>query len=143
MDGEAGDALAFTVPPRHSEWRMAKAKEIAAAMDPELYGVKALYVVGSSKEFTAAAGSDIDIIVHFGGSEDQREDLLAWLKGWSSKLAAENCQRTGYKCDGLLDVHIITDADVEKKGSWATHLDSAYGKAKELPLPKRRKTEYD
>jgi predicted nucleotidyltransferase len=122
---------------------MAKANEIAAAMDPELYGVKALYVVGSSKEFTAGAGSDIDLIVHFDGSEDQREDLLAWLKGWSAKLAAENCLRTGYKCDGLLDVHVITDADIEKKSSWAAHIGSTESKAKELALPKRRKTEYD
>jgi len=143
MDGDAGEALAFTVPPKHSEWRMAKAKEIASSLDPELYGVAAIYVVGSSKEFTAGAGSDIDLIVHFRGTEDQKEDLLAWFKGWSIRLADENCRRTGYKCDGLLDVHLVTDEDIKAKGSWATHIDSAYGKAKELPLSRRELSEYE
>jgi hypothetical protein len=81
--------------------------------------------------------------VHFRGTEEQREDLLAWFKGWSAKLAAENCQRTGYKCDGLLDVHLVTDADIREKGSWATHIDSVYGKAKELPLPRKARDQYD
>ncbi|MFH0816017.1 MAG: PEP/pyruvate-binding domain-containing protein [Methanobacteriota archaeon] len=143
MDGDAGEALAFTVPPNHSAWRMGKAKEIADALDPQLYGVVALYVVGSSKEYTAGLGSDIDLIVHHRGTEDQKEDLLAWLKGWSVKLAAENYVRTGYKCDGLLDVHVVTDKDIQEKGSWATHIDSVYGKAKELQLPRHRKDEYE
>ena len=100
-------------------------------------------MVGSAIEYTAGQGSDIDLIVHHRGTEDQRDDLLSWLKGWSSKLAAENYMRTGYKCDGLLDVHIVTDKDIAEKGSWATHIDSVYGKAKELQLPRRRKEDYE
>jgi hypothetical protein len=141
MDGDAGEALAYLVPPNHAEWRMTRAKEIAAALDPQLYGVVAMYVVGSAKEYTAGAGSDLDIIVHFAGTPEQQEDLLAWFKGWSSKLALENYQRTGHKCDGLLDVHIVTDADIRAKGSWATHIDSVYGKARELPLPRQRRVD--
>jgi pyruvate,water dikinase len=141
MDGDAGEALAFTVPPNHSAWRLDKAKEIAAALDPHLYGVAALYVVGSANERTAAQDSDIDLIIHHKGTDDQREDLLAWLKGWSAKLAAENYIRTGYKCDGLLDVHIVTDKDIDLKGPWATQIDSVYGKARELQLPRLRQIE--
>jgi predicted nucleotidyltransferase len=143
MDGETGEALAYTVPPKHSEWRMAKAREIAAALDPELYGVKALYIVGSAKEYTAGAGSDIDLIVHFRGSKDQREDLLEFFKGWSRKLAADNYQLTGFKSDGLLDIHLITDDDIASRSSWAAHLDSTESKAKELELPTRKRSEYD
>ncbi len=134
MDGESNKALGYLVPPDHWVWRMDKVEEMASKLNTERYGVKALYVVGSTKNATAGAASDIDLIVHFSGDQEQGQDLLAWFDEWSRKLDRENYKRTGVKTEGILDVHLITDEDIEKRSSWATHIDSMYGSAKKIPL---------
>jgi predicted nucleotidyltransferase len=111
-----------------------KVKEIAKALDPELFGVHKMYLVGSVKDYTAGPASDIDLLVHFRGSKEKKEDLLAWFREWSRTLDRENKERTGYETGGLLDVHIITDQDIEERTSWAAHIDSDYGSAREIPL---------
>jgi len=105
-------------------------------MDPKRFGVVAVYITGSVNEWSAGPASDIDIIIHFRGTTKQREDLCAWLDEWSRKLDNENNDRTGYVTGGLLDVHLITDQDIDEKSSWAAHLDPLYGTAKKLELPK-------
>ena len=72
------------------------------------------YVFGSTKNATAGPGSDIDLLVHFRGPQQQREELALWLDGWSLCLAEMNYLRTGYRTDGLLDVHCVTDEDIAK-----------------------------
>ena len=134
MDGEANEAVGFYSPPDHWVWRLDKVREIARALDPVLYGVVALYVIGSTREATAGPESDIDLLVHFRGSNEQKEDLLAWLHEWSVALDQENRERTGCETEGILDVHIITDEDIENKDSWASHIGSLYGAAKEISL---------
>jgi pyruvate,water dikinase len=103
----------------HWRWRMSSIEHLADNLDPERFGVKALYLVGSTKNATAGPKSDIDIIIHFQGSDAQRKDLMTWLEGWSLSLGEANYLRTGYKTDGLLDVHILTDADIRNRTSWA------------------------
>jgi pyruvate,water dikinase len=137
MDGEANEAVAFLVPPDHSTWRMSKVKEIAEQLDPALYGVEALYVIGSTKEYTTGPGSDIDLLIHFRGTPEQQEGLLGWLDDWSIRLARENKERTGYDSKGLLDIHIVTDQDIVERTSWAVHIGSPYGAAKEIPLTRK------
>lgn len=138
MDGERNEALAFLAPPDHSRWRHEKIKDILAAIDPKRFGIVDIYVTGSVNEWTAGPASDIDLIIHFRGNEDQRDDLCAWLDEWSSRLDNENRDRTGHSTGGLLDVHIITDRDIDERSSWAAHLDSLYGSATKLTIPRRR-----
>lgn len=38
------------------------------------------------------------------------------------------------KTEGLLDVHFVTDEDIEKKAPWATHITSKYESARKIPL---------
>ncbi len=137
MDGEANEALAFLKPPDHWTWRMKKANELAEKLDAELYGVEAMYIIGSTKDGSAGPASDIDIIVHFKGSEEQKESLMAWFEVEGEKLDKENKQRTGLETGGLLDIHIITDEDINKRTSWATHITSPYMSIKKLPLKKK------
>ncbi|MFH1013599.1 MAG: PEP/pyruvate-binding domain-containing protein, partial [Thermoplasmatota archaeon] len=137
MDGEAGEALGYLKPPDHWKWRMNKTEEIAETLDPEVYAVKALYLIGSTKEGNAGPASDIDLIVHFEGNEEQREKLLAWFQKWSKKLDAENQQRTGLQTGGLLDIHIITDEDIKNNNSWAAHLTSSYSSVRKIPMGKK------
>jgi hypothetical protein len=118
----------------HWRWRMRMAERIAASIDPGRFGVKALYVIGSAKNATAGPGSDLDLIVHVDGSDAQRTELLAWLQGWSLCLAEMNYLRSGYPSDGLLDVHLITDADVARQTSFAAKINAVTDPARRLPL---------
>lgn len=134
MDGEVGNALAFLNPPDHWSWRMKKTHEIAGALDPLAYGVKALYIVGSTKDGSAGPASDIDLIVHFEGSEEQKEKLIDWFEKWDKRLREENKERTGIDSDEILDIHFVTDEDIKQNTAWATHIKSNYESARKIPL---------
>jgi hypothetical protein len=122
----------------HWRWRLRMAEQIAKHLDPARFGVRAFYVFGSTKNTTAGPGSDLDIIIHFTGSEEQREDLMLWLEGWSRSLAEVNYLRTGYKMDGLLDIHYVTDDDISRRTSFAAKIDAVTDPARALPLGHRR-----
>jgi len=110
------------------------AEEIAAQIQPSRFGVKSMYVIGSTVNGTAGPGSDIDLLIHFKGSPEQREDLLLWLEGWSMSLSEMNFLKTGYRTGGLLDVHIITDEDIEAKTSYAVKIGAATDPARSLRM---------
>ncbi len=134
MDGEVGNALSFLKPPDHWSWRMKKIHEIAGRLDPQVYGVKSLYIVGSTKDGSAGPASDIDLIVHFNGSEEQKEKLNDWFEKWDKRLREENKERTGIDTDEILDVHFVTDEDIKNETPWATHIISKYESARKIPL---------
>ncbi len=115
-------------------WRLYMAERIAANLDPAKFSVRAMYVFGSAKNAMAGPGSDIDLLVHFNGSEKQKMELLSWLNGWSYCLSELNFLRTGYKIDGLLDVHIVTDEDIARKTSYAVKIGAVTDAARPLVL---------
>jgi hypothetical protein len=121
-------------PQQHWRWRSRMAERIAACLDPDLFGVKAMYVFGSTKNSTAGPGSDLDLLIHVDGNEQQRKELSLWLDGWSRSLGEINYLRTGYQMDGLLDIHYITNEDVEKRTSYAAKIDAITDAAKPLSL---------
>jgi len=139
MDGEIGEALCYFKSPDHWSWRMQKVQEIAEKLDSETYGVQSLYLIGSTKEGTSGPASDIDLLVHFNGTEEQKEKLLAWFEKISKKLDEENNERTGLKTEGILDIHLITDKDIKEKDSWSTHITSPYMSVKKIPIKKEKK----
>ena len=106
----------------HWRWRFQTAERIAALLDAERYGVKAAYLIGSTKNATAGPQSDIDLLFHFDGDDRQRNDLLTWLNGWSLSLSEINERRTGYKTEGLLDITLITDEDIKNRTSYAVKI---------------------
>jgi predicted nucleotidyltransferase len=114
-------------------WRLKMAERIASALEAKRFGVKALYVFGSTKNATAGPGSDIDLLVHFAGTPEQRRALELWFEGWSLSLAETNYLRTGYRTDGLLDVHFVTDSDIAKKTSYAVKIGAITDPARQLP----------
>lgn len=115
-------------------WRMQMAEQIAAATDPERFGVAAMYVIGSTKNASAGPASDIDLLIHHRGSASQRAELEVWLQGWSLALGQVNYLRTGYRNPELLDVHIVGDEDIERKSSFAAKIGAVTDAALELPL---------
>jgi hypothetical protein len=159
MNGETGEALAMfterraepggtTMPlpvaegaPRqedsHWQWRLQMVEEMAAMLDSERFGVDALYLFGSTKNATAGPESDIDLLVHFRGSEPQRKELSAWLEAWSLCLGQFNYFRTGRKSAGLLDVHFISDEDVRNRTSYASKINATTDAARPLKMGRR------
>lgn len=153
MNAEIDQAVGFLAPPmketvqvessiatlgrtgdEHWRWRYRMAQRIAAQLDPRQFGVKAFYLIGSTKNATAGPGSDIDILLHFEGTEDQRRELKLWLEGWSRCLAEMNFLRTGFRSEGLLDVHLITDKDISGRSTYAVKIDAVTDPARKLPM---------
>ncbi len=106
----------------HWRWRFQSAEQLAASLDPDRFGVKGIYLFGSTKNATAGPQSDIDLIIHFAGTEEQRKDLSLWLEGWSLSLDEFNRRRTGIATGGLLNVNFVTDEDIEKRTSYAVKI---------------------
>ena len=99
MNAESDAALAFLAEPAaaagweetvaqapqpragdHWRWRMRVAEQIAARLDARRFGVKAIYVIGSTKNATATAGSDIDSAGALRGRA--RGSSASWKPGW-------------------------------------------------------------
>ncbi len=117
-------------------WRYRMAERVAAEIDPDRFGVQGLYLIGSVKNATAGPASDIDILVHFRGTSEQRAALELWLDGWSLCLSEMNYLRTGYKTASLLDAHIVTDEDIASRTSFAVKIDAVTDAARQLPMGK-------
>jgi hypothetical protein len=111
------------------------AQRIAALIDPLRHGVKAAYVFGSTKNATAGPASDIDLLLHVEPDGERRRVLSLWLDGWSQSLAEANYLRTGYRTEGLLDVHYVTDEDIAGgENPFAAKIGAVTDAARPLPL---------
>ncbi|MBN1633206.1 MAG: PEP/pyruvate-binding domain-containing protein [Ignavibacteria bacterium] len=138
-EGSSEQIERFEVPSEdHWQWRFRMTERIAAAIDPEKYGVKGFYIIGSTKNATAGPNSDIDVIVHIEGDTEKEKILLSWLEGWSNCLSEMNYLKTGYKVERMLDIHVITDEDVKNKTSFAVKIGAVTDAARELPLKQLR-----
>ncbi|MFC1536011.1 PEP/pyruvate-binding domain-containing protein [Candidatus Neomarinimicrobiota bacterium] len=129
---EKNTLLSFEKSEVHWRWRQRNIEGLARQIDIERFGVKGFYLLGSTKNATAGPASDIDILIHFDGTKEQRKDLDTWLDGWSHSLSQMNFLRTGYETDGLLDVHIITDEDIKNKTSYALKIGAVTDAARPL-----------
>ncbi len=153
MNADLNEAMAyFTTLPAESEetgpvvektrqkqdsywrWRLRMAEHIASELNAARFGVKNFYVFGSTKNATAGPCSDIDIIIHFGGTQDQLRQLKLWFEGWSLCLDEMNYLRTGYRTQGLLDVQYITDEDIINKSCFASMIGAITDPARPLKL---------
>ncbi len=115
-------------------WRLRMSEYIASQLDPGRFGVEGFYVFGSTKNCLAGPKSDIDILIHFRGSEIQRRDLMHWMEAWSLCLDEMNYLKTGYRTGGLLDVHVVTDEDIANKTSYSVKIGAVTDAARPLPM---------
>lgn len=117
----------------HGSWRHYMAKQLACAMDMDAFGVKGLYLFGSTATGQAGMGSDIDLLIHVEAAGDGKlEALRLWLDGWSRSLARINYLQTGYEAEQLLDIHIVTDEDIRNGDPFAVHISSPVDPAEPL-----------
>ena len=115
-------------------WRYHMAETIASKLSASRFGVKAFYLFGSTKNGSAGPSSDIDILLHFIGNDGQKNYLQNWLEGWSLTLSENNFIKTGYKTEGILDIHFITDKDIENKTSFALKINAVTDAAHKLKM---------
>ncbi len=115
-----------------SSWREYMAQRLAAEIDRDRWPVRQVYLAGNTKSGTAEADSDIDLIVHFEGDEEQRRELEHWLDGWSRSLDEANYLRTGQRRGGLLDIAWVTDEDVRLRRGAAEGIGAAADPARPL-----------
>ena len=101
--------------PEHWRWRQRFAERIAATIDPARFGVRNVYLYGSTELGNAGVGSDIDLIVVCDGNTQQQKDLEVWLEGWSLCLAEVSFQLYGLPSSGLLDVHFMDSEQAQRK----------------------------
>jgi len=121
-------------PSDHWKWRYNMAEKIAANIKEGDFGIKSIYIFGSSKNANAGPGSDIDLLVHMDENKSETEQIKMWFDGWSKALAEMNYLKTGYKTSGLLDIHFITDNDIANKESYASKIDAVTDPAKKLKM---------
>jgi hypothetical protein len=131
---EEEDEFEDESPEKYWRWRHRMAEQIASQLGPEEYAVEGAYLFGSVKNGTAGPGSDIDMLIHFSGTDSQRKCLVHWLSGWSICLDEINYLRTGYRSGGLLDFHIVTDKDIANKTSYASKIDAITDAARPLKI---------
>jgi hypothetical protein len=93
--------------PEHWRWRQRFAERIAASADHARFGVRAVYLHGSTESGSAGPASDIDLVVASDGDERQRRDLEIWLDGWSECLAELTFQLLGLPARGVLNARIV------------------------------------
>ncbi len=116
----------------HWKWRYKMAEKISGTIDVKKYGIKGIYILGSTKNATANASSDIDLVIHVLNNKDKINALKNFLDGWSTALSEFNFLRTGIKTEGLLDYHLVTDEDINNKNSWAIKIGATTDPAKPL-----------
>ena len=119
------------------------AENLASGIDPVLYGVKGIYLFGSTKNATSGPCSDIDLLVHVDANNRSRELLKSYLDGWDVCLSETNYIRTGFKTEHLLDVHIVTDKDIEEKQSFAVKIGSVVDPARPLEMKKKKEQQLE
>lgn len=108
---------------------------IASKLDPQRFGVKAMYIFGSTKNATAGPGSDIDLIIHLDdGDSNRRDKLETWFEGWNYAISEINYQRTGYRTENILDIHYVTDEDIKNRSSYAVKIGAVTDPARPLRL---------
>ena len=121
----------------HWLWRQRMAELLAGSIDPERYGVRNIYLFGSTKNATAGACSDIDLLIHFDGDQCQKDQLQSYLDGWDLCLGEMNYLRTGFRADRLLDVHFVSDEDIRAKQSFAMKISLVGDSARPLDMMRK------
>lgn len=118
----------------HWSWRYHIAENLAAQISYERFGVKGAYLFGSTKNRSAEANSDIDLLVHFVGTQQQKNELMVWLDGWDKSLCEMNYLKTGVKSTSLLDVHFVSDEEIDAQEGYASKIDSLSDAAVKLRI---------
>lgn len=97
-------------------WRREAAEKIAEECFIDQWHVAGIYLIGSVREHTAGAESDIDLLIHLKDKKAIKQ-LQAYFDGWERALT--HFPPNGISLKKLLDVHYLTDEDLKQNLSFA------------------------
>lgn len=105
--------------PEHWRWRQRVAERMALLMDRDRFGVRDVFLYGSTEEGTAGPESDIDLLIAVEGDEARRHDLEVWLDGWSHCLSEVTYQMVGTPSAELIGARLMSpgQADAEVRAA--------------------------
>lgn len=106
-----------------SEWRVRMCELLTSQLDADRFGVKGVYLFGTTFNKTASPNSDIDILVHIDESYNKRNLLETWMEGWNICLREVNYIKTGYKIENLFDINYVTDLELNEQKYYAELID--------------------
>lgn len=106
------------------EWRYNMSVKIARNIQRPYFGIKGIYLFGSTNNMTAIRGSDIDILIYIAEDKPHFMELKAYLSKWDQILSEINFLNTGIKSPYMLDIHYVTDRDRANHTSYATLITS-------------------
>lgn len=113
-------------------WRSRMVEAFVSSIDTTRFGVVGIYITGSVLDGTAKPSSDIDLVVHFEGTETQKNELLIWCEGWNTVLSHINYNRSGFKIDKLLDILLVDENILDNNKFYADLLNPTKMKSKRL-----------
>ena len=116
------------------QWRKRMAESIALKIDSERFGVKAVYLFGTVFNETAGPNSDIDLLIHFEGNEEQKKELNTWFEGWNHCLSQINYNRSGYYIEKFLDITYISERHFKDRKYYVDLMNPANHSAKKLSM---------
>lgn len=110
----------------HWKWRLRMTLSLAEKTDLEKYGIRGMYLVGSTKDATAGPASDIDLLIFIKNDVQKQLMLQEWIDGWGNGLSIYNQARTGYKIDKLFHLHLVDIEDIGRMQEYIEVIDSPY-----------------
>lgn len=119
----------------HWQIRTKMAEKLASELDPDYFGVKAIYLFGTTFNQTATFNSDIDLLIDFVGTEEQKKMLNVWLDAWDSALKDVIYELTGTKIHKLLDIYYLASNNVDSENYFFQIINPERKLAKKLKLP--------
>ncbi len=134
MPKEITTSSRLSEPGSHWRWRLRMAEKIALTVDASGLGVEAIYLYGSVKNGTARPDSDLNLLIHFTGDDEQRMRLEAWLAGWGAALCEMNHARTGVRVPSILDAVLLSDAEISAGTGRGALIGTATNAPRQLPL---------
>jgi predicted nucleotidyltransferase len=123
----------------HWKWRYDIVNKLSQHLDLDRFGLKGVYLIGSTKNANAGPGSDIDILAHSVGNKELEEKFKTWMEGWGLCLNEMNFMKSGYRSnDSLIDLHIITDKDIKKNDSYACLITAVSDRARPVKIKEQK-----
>ncbi len=116
---------------KHSQLRRYIARKIADTMNMEAFGVKGVYMIDDKGDGKNHMGNDIILLIHV-ESDCNAVPLRNWLDGWNRALTTIKQLETGQSVDYIINVHLVTDKDIDNGDSYALKIHSLTDQA--IPL---------
>lgn len=116
------------------QWRKRMAENMALKLDAERFGVKGIYLFGTVYNETAGPNSDIDLLIHFEGTDEQRKELDTWFEGWNLCLSQINYNRSGYYVEKFLDITYISESQFKDRKYYSDLMNPANHSSKKLSM---------